>query len=461
MSDGALLELASRGKQDSYFIQGASRSWFGTDYERRSAATRQVREQRPENQVRFGKWIDIELPRASDILVTTQIRIQMHSWLPAEVEVLNRTHLVEIESQTPGVWAQYGWTNGIANYLIKRWALFADNLQITEGTGEFNSWYPEIGTTQLHAPLIHKYTGTHDGSNKNIQWMATPQELVFRLPLIGCQEDRDVGLPICAIKGQRLYLRLWLRDLKDLVESTDLCGGMAPLPLYETNPAPWNRKRIRINGVISNYVTLLAHEIKPPVIYGKYDVLNVDAELRDALRARPLQIQFREQRQEYFNIADQQWTPSARFKHNVEINGFFQMMFLTLMSQARNAQNKYRDVNPPGGGDWLESMTLNVNGYNRYETLLPRKFTELASNVQLPRDIEMNVYYLIFGYAPDGEPAGVLNISRTHKTTMVLQLKDTPQDPADPSHTTFAALYGLTWNVLDIAGDYCQVRFPQ
>lgn len=461
MSDGTLLELTSRGKQDSYFIQGASRSWFGTDYVRRSPATRQVRDQYPENHARFGKWIDIELPRASDILVAVQIRIKMNTWLPPAIAALNRTEKVEIESQTPGVWAQYGWTNGIANYLIKRWALFADNLMITEGTGEFNSWYPEIGTTQLHAPLIHKYTGTHDGSNQSIQRAATPPELVFRLPLIGCQEERDVGLPICAIKGQRLYLRLWLRDLKDLVESTDLCGGLAPLPFYETSPAPWGRCRIRVNGVIQSERTYLEHEVKPPTIYGKFDVLNVDNELQEALRAHPLQIQFREQRQEYFHIADQEWNGGAKYRHNVEINGFFQMMFLTLMSQARNAQNKYRDVNPPGGGDWLEALALTVNGYNRYETLLPRKFTELASNVQLPRDIEMNVYYMIFGYAPDGEPAGVLNISRTHKTTLQLQLKDTPADPADPSHTTFAALYGLTWNVLDIAGDRCQVRFPQ
>ena len=147
MSTGALLDLTARGRKDAYFLgtTAGSRQYFGSAYERRGPSAREIRIQATETGARFGHWVDIELPRVGDVLMTADIRIQMPTWLPADVAAINRRNgvIVEVESREyPGVFSAFGWTNGIANYLIERWALFADSAMLVEGWGDFNSWFP-------------------------------------------------------------------------------------------------------------------------------------------------------------------------------------------------------------------------------------------------------------------------------------------------------------------------------
>jgi hypothetical protein len=462
MSDGALLELVSRGKKDAYFIQGGRRTWFGTEYERRPAQTRDIRLAYPIGPVSFDHWFDIELPRDSDILMSVDIRIKMPTWLPSPVAAVNRTKIVEVDSGTKNlfgqtVWARYGWTNGISNYLFGRWALFADNYMLTEGWGEFNSWFPDMETTQNRAPIIHASTGTHNGSERRIQWNAAPPELVFRVPLIGCQGDEDVGLPLCALKGQRLYLRFWVLPKEKLVESGKLPGLFGELPKYQVCPAPWGGRAIRIRendgdptGVISPYTTLQEWEIGAPYVYARFGVLNVEEDVCRALRSQPIQILFRQQQREDWIIEDNQWNPVASYRHQLEIHGYFQALFLGFISNARRSQNKYRDINPPGGGEWVLNLGLNVNGTDRLHFWPPKKFQELANNTQMARDVEVALYYLIFGVNPEREPGGACALSRTAKAVLHLNLADVPKDPAEDNRQAAASLLGLSWNVFEI-----------
>lgn len=461
MSEGALMELVSRGKKDAYFIQGPRRSLFGASYERRSPTAREIRINQTVGPVQFGHWVDIELPRSGDVLMSADIRIQMPTWLPAAVAARNGIDKVEVETRNGG-WARYGWTNGIANYLFKRWALFADSIMLTEGWGEFNSWFPDMEATQMHAPLIHASTGTHSGTERNIQRAATLPELVFRIPIVGCQGENDVGLPLCALKGQRLYVRLWLADKTELVESTklNLIGGA---PIYEYCPAPWGERRIRITPADggpmddTTHVTIPEHDLKPPHIYGRFAVLHCDPELRTELQSMTHQILFKHQKREDFTIEDKDWNPNARWRRRLEIHGFFQALFLGFISKARRLQNKYRDINPPPSltppylvGEWLIDLALEVNSTERIHFWPPKKFQELANNTQLPRDVEADLYYLIFGVNPEGEPAGTCNLSRTQKVTLMLQLADVPKDVAEDTNLAYASLLGLSWNAFEI-----------
>lgn len=454
------MELVSRGKKDAYFIQGAQRTWFGADYSRRSPHTREIRLQNPENPVQFGHWFDVELPRTGDMLMSADLRIQMPTWLPPSVAAINRSSVVvELETQTPDVWARFGWTNGVANYLVRRWALYADNLMLTEGWGEFNSWFPDMETTQMHAPIIHATTGIHDGTDRNIQKNATLPELVFRVPLIGCQKDKDVGLPLCALTAQRLYLRFWLAGAADMVESGLLPGMLGELPLYEVCPRPWGR-RIRVDGVIVPERTLAEHVMGQPYVYGRFAVLNLDEEVRRELAATSHTIVFREQKREDFIIPDLDWMPGARIHRRLDIRGFFQALFLGFISEARQLQNKYRSIDPPGtSGEWLQELGLVVNAEERIRFWPPKKFQELANNTQLRRDVEVALYYLIFGVNPDEEPAGTCNLTRTQKTILTLVLADIPLDPAVPTRNTGASLVGLSWNLFDVAEGVGRLRY--
>jgi hypothetical protein len=468
-ADGALLDLVSRGRKDAFFISPEStRTWFGTEYSHRSPSTREIRAAYPESPARFGGWVDIELPRAGDMLMSADIRIRLPTWLPGAVVSRNRTDIITVESREwPGTFLGYGWTNGIANYIVKRWALFTDNVMVVEGYGEFNSWFPDMETTHMAAPIIHASTGTHDGSPRSIQRAAAPpSELVFRVPLIGCQGHGDVGLPLCALKGQRLYLRIWLADKTELVESSqnDTVPNPADptdfLPLYELCPTPWGGRRIQINGADSEYVTLEEYEIAHPVVYARYSVLNLDEEARVAVGNVPHSIVFRQQQKEEFSISNLEWNPSSRFRRRLDIHGFFQALYIGIISDARRKQNKYRDINPPGRSEWLVGMSLTVNGQERIHEWPPLKFQELASYTQMRRDVEKQLYALIFGVSPYRfEPAGTCNLTRTYKVQLNMQLNDVPADPVTGDRNAGVEVMGLSWNVFQIEGGRGVLKF--
>jgi hypothetical protein len=468
-SDGALLDLVSRGRKDVFFTSDtAARTWFGTEYARRSPSTREIRTAYPESPARFGGWVDIELPRAGDILMSADIRIRLPTWLPEAVVRLNRTSSVSIESRDwPGEYLAYGWVNGVANYIVERWALFTDNVMVVQGYGEFNSWFPDMEGTHAHIPIIHASTGTHDGSSRSIQRAAAPpSELDFRVPLIGCQGHGDVGLPLCSLRGHRLYLRIWFADKNKLVESdnrgflTNPLTGLPDIPQYEVCPTPWGGRKIRINNVDTEYRTLEEYEVGQPVVYARYTVLNLDDEARTAMASIPHSIVFRQQQRVDFDIPSVNWIQGSRYRRPLEIHGFFQALYLGIISETRLKQNKYRDINPPGDGEWVSELGLNVNGQDRIQLWPPRQFQELANYTQMRRDVEKQLYYIVFGVNPyKFEPAGTCNLTRTYKVQLNMVLNAVPPEPVTGDNNARAELMGLSWNVLEIRGGLGFLKF--
>jgi hypothetical protein len=495
MSDGAILELVSRGKKDAYQIQAPQRTWFGSPYERRSASTREYRLLYPENPPRFGQWFDIVIPPDGDMLMTFDLRIQMPTWLPPSVAALNiypDAYYVQVESQPytvlsneyittppsppvppqqyPPAFTQYGWCDGIANYLIGRWALYVDNLMLLDGYGEFNTWFPDMDTTQMHAPVIHAATGRNQG---DVQVNATLPELIFRVPLPGCQRDGDTGLPICAFKNQRVYIRFWLLDKSALVESGQLphllgepdTKGTVTLPMYEICPAPWGGRRIKVNSLLVDLSgnpwppTLTVNQMGQPYIYARCAVLNLENELRRSMSTQKFEIRFRQQRRDDWTVDSQAFVPGVNYRRLLTINGLFQSLFVGFRANARVRQNKYTDI-LPASGDWLTQISLNVNGLDRILSWPPKKLRTLANNTQLARDVDIALYYLIFGISPGFEPGGACNLSRCQKAALNLTFNNVPADPMTGTNVTYGFAVGMAWNVLDIAEGIASLRFP-
>ena len=94
MSDGAILELVSRGKKDAYLNQDPVRSWFDSAYQPRSPATAEYRVVQTDNAPRFGQWFDISLPSEGDILTGVDVRITMPTWLPLNLATASLAILV-------------------------------------------------------------------------------------------------------------------------------------------------------------------------------------------------------------------------------------------------------------------------------------------------------------------------------------------------------------------------------
>lgn len=504
MSDGTLLELVSRGKKDAYQIQGAQRTWFGSPYERRSPSTREVRTLFPENPPRFGQWFDLVIPPDGDVLVDFELRITMPTWLPEPIATFNKephAYYVQVESQPyeilsneyittppqppappialPPTFLQYGWCDGIANYLIGRWALYVDNLMILDGYGEFNTWFPDMETTQMQAPVIHAATGRIETSGtglNNLQTNATPPELVFRVPIPGCQrfgyQGGDAGLPICAFQKQRVYIRFWLLDKTALVASSELPHllgepdqkGVIALPLYEICPAPWGGKRIKVNSSLTDPSgnpwprTLTINQMGQPYIYARCSVLNLDNEARRSMAAQKFEICFKQQRRDDWTVDAGAFVPGVNYRRLLTINGLFQTLFVGFRSEARVRENRYTDI-LPAYGDWLTQISLNVNGLDRILSWSPKKLKTLANNTQLARDVDIALYYLIFGISPEYEPGGTCNLARCQKAVLNLTFNDVPIDPMTGTRVTYGFAIGLAWNILDISDGIATLRF--
>jgi len=502
MNDGTLLDLVSRGKKDAYQIQDPVRTWFGSPYVERSPSTREIRLLYPENPPRFGQSFDIVLPSDGDILMSFDLRITLPTWLPPEIAAINTKtsiYKVQVESDPitlytdpsfppstplnppviePAAPLQYGWCDGVANYMIGKWSLFVDNVQVLDGYGEFNTWFPDMDTTQLHAPLLHAQTGRNDGTAAGIQANATLTEMVFRVPIPGCQGKGDTGLPLCAFPNQKVYLRFLLLDKTQLVESADyfttgtsgnpkINYGVSALPVYQQCSAPWGSRPITVTNVITNerpreyqgYVTVPVRDVGQPYIYARTAILNVENELRASLAAQKFEIRFRQQRRDYWTVDNAAFVPGVNYRRLLQIHGLFQSLFLVFRSVARTQQNKYTDILPSYGA-WLADLSLNVNGQNRIYPWTPKKFTTLANNTQLFRDVNIALYYLIFGISPENEPGGACNLSRCQKAALNLTFNDVPPDPTTGSNTTYAYILGLSWNVLDIKDGMAIMRFP-
>ncbi len=473
MSDGAVLDLVSRGKKDAYFIQGATTGLFGSKWGSRSPATREIRTEYPFSPARFGHWVDIDLPRVGDMLMTADIHIQMPTWLPSAIAALNLKHSVTIANPTasaavPTGSVAYGWTNGIANFLIKRWALLLDNIELQQGWGEYNDWQPDSETTQMRAPLLHQCTGSHDGTDSSIARNATPPELVFRVPIVGCQGDDDTGLPLAAFRGQRLYVRLWLLTIEECVESGLLYNTPGPgpqYPVYQVCPAPWGGLPIYVDGVPVPEVTLPKHEVQHPILYGRYAVLHLDDEMKEELRSAEHAILYKQQLRQDFVVEAADLRAGSSIKQRLEITGLFQRLIFGFISLARLRQNKYRDINPTTTaegltGQWVANFSFIVNSQERVLPWPTKLYQDVAQNTQLRRDVERDLYFVVFGVSPDAEPAGALNLARTQKVLLSLDIVSNPVDPAIPvEQQAFGAVMGEAWNIMDIKGGVARLRF--
>ncbi len=488
MSDGTITELHCRGKQDAFFIQNAQRTWFGTEYDRRPGGARDIVRLDPYTPVTWNSRVEIDLPRYGDILKEVQIRINMPTWLPSAVAAINMDPDKTIQIPTnlnPAINSVYGWVNGIANALITKWELYADNLKLAEGYGQVNQWYPLTRTTHNKAPLIIETTGQHvyeagpeviisGDSLKAIQNNATPPELSFTVPIPGCQGRDDVGLPLWAMRShQRLFLRLSIAPVTTLAESGNFVEVLGGPTLYDVCPTPWGAKPIYINGALSPHRTLSLQKMGTPVIYGWYDVLFLDNDTREALTKVPHSIPFSYQMLELVTFDQNTLIPGSTYNKRLDIRGFFEMLSVRFVSELAILQNRYYDtfpypprstgtlnLRPTNTTDWVTDIGLIVNGEQRINVMPADIMDLLMVNTKMSRDMLDKFYFFVFGEQVDREPAGNLFISRTHKVVLQFTFADVPIQPILDTRACAVSILGRGWNILDIEGGFAKVRFP-
>jgi hypothetical protein len=298
-SEGALYELVARGVKDTYFLKDARESInpFDWRYKQWPSSIPEIRITEPLNQARWGQRCEFLFDLPGDILTEATLLIDLPSWLPAEFARNNNA------SNTVGADGfYYGYVSGIAYFLFEKIEIYQDKILLQEVSGDSlfavkmtkNSWNQGF--------LDDSLAGVHDGSHLSIMRNATPGQLELPIPMMGCMLPGDTGFPLCGLTKQNFRLRLTLRSLENLVESTN--------PLL-VKPCPWLQtftQTTTLNGT----QTLPAVErslIGQPLISLRTKQLYLSNEVREEIAQTDFEIPYIRYYDNYFNANALDYAP--------------------------------------------------------------------------------------------------------------------------------------------------------
>ena len=221
---GALYELVARGVKDSYFYEDGAEAVnpFSWKYDKYPAVQTETRVVRPLNASSFGRTILIDLDQYGDILQTASIHIRLPSWIPAPYSQSIKRGLIY---PTDNSGAAYGYNSGIAYTLFSKIEILQDNIILQEVAGDALYVLSRHKGSWNHHHYSDELAGIYDTTDVLATQRSADYDRTYIIPL-----PFITDFPLVALRGQRFRVRLTLRDIKDLVVSTDLT---------QSKPKPW------------------------------------------------------------------------------------------------------------------------------------------------------------------------------------------------------------------------------
>lgn len=285
-AEGSLYELVARGVKDKFFIQDDNNAIHPFDwrFEKYPATIPEERWIVPINPARFGGRCEFEFEFPADILTEAYIGIQLPSLMPPAVDVSSGT-VVDENGHS------YGYVNGVAFFLFEKIEIYQDKILLQEVSGD--SLYASCLTKgSFNQSFMNDISvGIHTGSPLDIMRAASPEYLELRIPMIGCAEPGDKGLPICCLRDQPFRLRLTLRSLENLIESNG------------TDTKPWNHTFTHTTtSGITTFKGYPYDMIKQPTLTVRTKQLYLSTELRQKLIKETLEIPYIRYFDNTFNI---------------------------------------------------------------------------------------------------------------------------------------------------------------
>ena len=223
--EGGLYEAIARGNKDTFFFEQDPEKAinpFENRYDRIPPNLQELRRIPPLNGAEFGRSCEFEFDTAGDLFLRPTILIDLPSWYPPSAALLNPSLLFTEE----GTGNTYGYTNGIGYFMFKKIQIFQDKLLLQELTGDSLFALRASRGSLNSAYMENALTGFHDGTADSIAANATPARIRLELPFLGGRN----GFPSIAMRKQTFKLRLELRPLEQLIESSDPAATAAPKP---------------------------------------------------------------------------------------------------------------------------------------------------------------------------------------------------------------------------------------
>lgn len=435
-AEGSLYELVARGVKDEHFQHDSKDAVHPFDwrYDRWPASLPEERWTVPLYPAKFGARCEFEFDLPGDVLLEAALVIDLPSWLPPEMVEQNQTSDTYLTSDYSTV---YGYTNGIAYYLFERIEIYQNKILLQELSGDALYAVHTTKSSWNQGLLDEKLAGIHDGSRLEIQRNATPGRLEIRLPMIGCSWQGDRGLPLAGLRDQPFRLRLTLRPLEKLVESTS----------SQSRPAPWGKSFTQIRAAPLEPITVNALDrdsIKHPTLFLRTRQLYLTNKDKDELAKTTIEIPYLRYFENQFGINQLDYAAIDRggvsaltkildARYTVErVVTFFRNQKDIAMNRLWQYTNQH-----VSDGFYYSNLQLTIAGQVREGPWTPDIWSLVIPDAKEERSSIPGISILNWsrGWRIEDmppairEPTGGINFSTADRPTLLITLNDIEKDP--------------------------------
>ena len=438
--EGALYELVSRGKKDTFFFEESKDSLYVFDntYEAQAPQMSEIRRIPSQTSCDFGRNLQFDFDLVGDIMRDPTLVIKLPSWLPSNIESSNpRTEVADLSGVT------YGYTNGIAYFLFEQIQFYQDNILLQEFSGDALWATTRSADTLGHSLLSNTLTGVHNGMALDIARNATPGQLRLALPIIGCQQPSDLGFPQRAALKHTYRLKCKLRKLEDLVESSD----------GRYKPTPWGANMFQQtsqNGTQTEFHTLFRTEILPLDVQLETRQVYIPREYQDALQQTPQKIPFLRMRENIFTQNRVDYVNTAAGGVSIIkrlLDGRHPAEKITWFFRARQDINANRlwklNTGTQSAQSYYSSANFQIAGRDRELPRSPLVWRDVTNYAKESTDTGYEIGTMNWGLGaiapqrfPEARVTGAVNFTTADRPTMYFSLNPVTPDPLVGSPNT-------------------------
>ena len=428
-SEGSLFELVARGQKDKYFMSQEKSAVvpFSYNMDTWPATLDETRQTQPLNMVDFGRTVEWDMEVFGDVLISAAFIIELPTWLPIAVAPLNKNNIV---ADASGV--RYGYTSGIGAFLFEQIQFYQDQLLLQEFSGDFLYAWTHLQGTLNQETLALKELGAHQGSPIDIQRNATPGKLTLRLPLIGCAHPDEGGLPFVALPGQKYRVRIKIRKLEDLIESST----------GDVKPAPWKRDDLSLtskSGSKTPIQPFTREQIGKPLITLETTQRYIRQDLQELLKKTPNLIPFLRPFENILSLDSADYVSvgngtASYITKRVDGRHPGEGILVMFQSDYCLERNQFWNLyNPLNSGAYYNTMKLLVAAKERekeWSTDIWQGLSPWAKSEKCPG---IPITWISFTYGPSygyrapeyRRPSGTLNFSSADRPTLWMDITDT------------------------------------
>ncbi|NBV77492.1 hypothetical protein EBR66_04990 [bacterium] len=447
-AEGALYEAVARGNKDTYFFQDdpdKTLNPFENRYDRIPPFIHELRRIPPLNGAEFGRSCEFEFEVAGDLFVKPTVLIDLPSWLPPVEAEANLTQPVtDLAGNT------YGYTNGIAYYLFKKIQIYQDKLLLQEYSGDSLFASRASRGTLNSAYLENTLTGWHDGSVESIALNATPTRLRLELPFLGGAN----GFPSIAMRRQPFKLRLELRPLEEIVETSDTTLTVAP--------TPWN---IPLKIGARTFQPLSRTAIASPTLQLETRHMYTDGETQIALRKKSIEIPYTHIYENTFTFSPADYAPLVKgvpsyVSRRVDAQHPASRLLWFFRTQNDLRTGRRWRLAPSATTEYYTGQSLIIAGRDRETFFSPFIWNALTHHAKEERDPGAGIGEMswdlgdIFGRSiVERQPEGSVNFTTADRPTLYTGLAMAPDDTLLGAPSTEMTAIVDTWSLYTIEND--------